>query len=423
LVVSSTSAAQALTREVRTRALLATPQLYLLDAKGQVQGTCSGSFIHPAGYIVTNFHCVGIKGEDDSGQGLRPGQLYHPKGWIAVAPVTDPKEAPKPAYLAQFLAGTPEFDIAVVKIFGTLDPKVKLPNRLPISTIKLGDSDLMEQGDTLNLVGYPGISGKAITLSTGQINSLDDQNRDGQMDAFVHNASSSGGSSGGPGLNDDGEQIGVHYGSVSDPNSAARFARMTMINIALPYIQRAIGLAGAQVGQVPEPGPQTAPTLPGTSATPPRGTTPAAPAPAPPAPPAPSGTMPTAPRGSTTTRPASPASPASPAPSADPTSLVGTIVDADTKRPVGSAAFLVLQPGVSVAMFDAATGKAEEAMVLALATTDTKGMFQTPAVFEPGAAYQLVVGANGYDRRSLTLTVRADAAGVLELQPIAIKRK
>ena len=102
---------------------------------------------------------------------------------------------------------------------------------------------------------------------------------------------------------------------------------------------------------------------------------------------------------------------------------MGSLVDADTKRPIAGGAFLALQRGVTAAMFDAATGKEEDEMVLALATSGANGAFQTPAVFEPGVTYQLIVGANGYDRRTLTFTVRPDAAGVLELQPIAIKRK
>src|SRR5689334_14847931 len=113
------SAETAITKEALNRDLLATVKLLILDPDGKIFGICSGTHVG-GGVIVTNWHCVGhtdLYGEDDTGLGLKNGDTYNPDGILGVAPQTDPRQIPKPTYLAHVVAGNPDIDVAVIKIF------------------------------------------------------------------------------------------------------------------------------------------------------------------------------------------------------------------------------------------------------------------------------------------------------------------
>ena len=45
-----------------------------------------------------------------------------------------------PTYLAQYVIGTDDLDIAVVKVVGMIDPNQSLPTNLPLSPNRLGNS-------------------------------------------------------------------------------------------------------------------------------------------------------------------------------------------------------------------------------------------------------------------------------------------
>lgn len=114
--------------------MLATVKIWILGPDGKAIGTCSGTVIDPVGYILTNFHCVGhtdLYGPDDTDLNLEDGDLYNPNGVSVIGPTLDPKQAPKPTYLAQFVTGNTQLDIAVVKIVALYDSKDPLPKQLP----------------------------------------------------------------------------------------------------------------------------------------------------------------------------------------------------------------------------------------------------------------------------------------------------
>lgn len=72
--------------------------------------------------------------------------------------------------------------------------------------------------------------------------------------------------------------------------------------------------------------------------------------------------------------------------------VTGTIVDADTNKPIAGAAFIVLQPGITYDDWDGG----EEA-IYTYAVTDKRGQFQLPDLLPRGEAYTIVAGAKGYD--------------------------
>lgn len=229
-------------------AMQAVVKIWMLGPDGKAFGGCSGTVIDPAGYILTNFHCVGytnLYGKDDSGFNLKNGDLYHPQGWLVIGPTKDPKKAPVPTYLAKYITGDPKLDVAVVKIFRMYNESEKLPTALPLTVIKRVDSDTAKIGEFIATVGYPGVGGNLISYLPGQISGFDDQDGDGNLDSFKTNAEIAPGNSGGLGMNENGEQIGIStWGRVSGVSKIDRFK---MINIAEPLIQKAKQLGGATV--------------------------------------------------------------------------------------------------------------------------------------------------------------------------------
>jgi len=88
--------------------------------------------------------------------------------------------------------------------------------------------------------------------------------------------------------------------------------------------------------------------------------------------------------GSTTT----PANPSS----GDGVEVTGTIIDADTGKPIPGAVFLVLQPGITYDQWDG--GKDA---IFTIAQADKKGKFQLPDLLPRGESYTIVAGAEGYN--------------------------
>ena len=242
-------------------AVLSAVKLWLIDADTKVLGSCSGTVIDPTGFILTNFHCVGqtdLYGEDDTGMGLKDGDLYNPDGLVVVGPTLDPKRPPKPTYVAKYVIGDTKLDVAVVKIIATLNENEPLPKTLPLVVIKRADSDKYKVGDFIATVGYPSVGGPLISYLSGEISGFDDQDSDGTLDSFKTSANISPGNSGGLGMNDNGEQIGIPTWSIV--KGAEKIARFKMVNIAEPIIQKAFQMAGVAGGS--GPGGSTKPDVP-----------------------------------------------------------------------------------------------------------------------------------------------------------------
>lgn len=262
LFLPASDARAELSKDAKKRAQLATVQLLLLDPAEDVIGSCTGTMIDTAGYILTNFHCVGhtdLYGEDDSGLGLKNGDTFHPDGLLIVAPTKDARQAPVPTYVAQFLVGDPSLDIAVVKIISMLDENAKLPTKIPVVPIVLGDSDKVDDLDYVAVIGYPAVGGRKLTTTDGKISGVDDQNDDGEDDSFKTDAEISPGNSGGLAINEAGEQIGIP--TAIQVANGGKIARIKMINLTKPLIEQARSLGGAAAGppNAVNPSPSTPP--------------------------------------------------------------------------------------------------------------------------------------------------------------------
>lgn len=239
------SPARAIEKTVLQNNLRASVKLGILDANDETMGTCSGTFVDARGYILTNFHCVGqtdIYGPDEE-TGLAHGDYYNPKGLLVVAINDNPRQMPTPTYIAQVVAGNPDQDIAVLKIISFLDSKQKLPERLPITIDKLVDSDKVDIGDKVTVIGYPGVGGETVTLTNGAISGFQDDDEDNVTDWFKTDVLINGGNSGGTAVNENGEMVGIPSAKLVEDIDTIYFIKP--VNQAIPVIERALSIGNS----------------------------------------------------------------------------------------------------------------------------------------------------------------------------------
>jgi serine protease Do len=168
--------------------------LALRQAPGGLQPVWSGSgsVISPDGLILSNAHVV----DDRAGDYDRLG--------IAITDRTD--QAPRLAYLAEIASVDYGLDLAVLRIASDLSGE-KVAVNLP--SVALGDSDQVEIGDNLRILGYPGIGGETITFTEGAVSGFTSE-RGVEGRAWIKtDATIAGGNSGGMAVNAAGQLIGI----------------------------------------------------------------------------------------------------------------------------------------------------------------------------------------------------------------------
>jgi hypothetical protein len=152
----------------------------------------SGTIISPDGLILTNAHVVFP--EVGTLDRLEIG-------------ITDSSDAPPDAtFLAEVAAADGALDLAVLRITERIDGS-NLAEDLPY--VRLGDSDDLEIGDSLRILGYPDIGGETITLTSGQVSGFTSEAGLGHRAWIKTDATITGGNSGGLAANERGELIAV----------------------------------------------------------------------------------------------------------------------------------------------------------------------------------------------------------------------
>ena len=186
--------------QVRQNLLRSTVQIFaLVEGGGQLQPiwTGSGTILSPGGLILTNAHIVSD-----------PDPAYQPDA-LGVAVTVRSDQLPDLRYLAEVRAIDYRLDLAVVQVVSDLDGRPIDPAQLNLNYVPLGDSDLLELGDLLQILGYPGIGGETITFTEGVVSGFT-RERGVEGRAYVKtDATIAGGNSGGLAANQDGQIIGV----------------------------------------------------------------------------------------------------------------------------------------------------------------------------------------------------------------------
>ncbi len=152
----------------------------------------SGTIVSADGLILTNAHVIDNRFDE-----------YDTLG-IGITRETD--EAPEVEYIAEIVAVDFALDLALVQITELIDGG-PAPRNFPF--VRVGDSDALEIGDEIRILGYPGIGGETITFTNGSVSGFTAERSVGNRAWIKTDATIAGGNSGGLAVNAAGEIIGV----------------------------------------------------------------------------------------------------------------------------------------------------------------------------------------------------------------------
>lgn len=197
--------AQALDRTVSQRVMKSVVQI-IAASRGRSGGltskwTGSGTIVSSDGLILTNCHVAKPRAMWDD-----PRFDYDV---LIVAITGRSDEPPQPTYLAEVVQYDPGLDLAVIRITQYLDGRKVDPAKLNLSALPLGDSDDLEVGDPLYIFGFPGIGGETITFTSGNVSGFTREQGVTGRAWIKTDATIAGGNSGGTGVNEKGELVGV----------------------------------------------------------------------------------------------------------------------------------------------------------------------------------------------------------------------
>jgi S1-C subfamily serine protease len=205
-----------------------TGSVRILVPTGPNQGnTGSGTIVTSRGHILTNFHVV----SDDQQRLINQGN-----GIIIAVPPSEGEPA-QPKYLAKVVDGDPKLDFALLRIVSLTNSR-PLPPELGLTPIPVGNSDEVRIGDTMLIVGYPGLGGASITVTRG-IHSGVQTFRDEPGTYFKTDTEISPGSSGGTAINGAGELVGVPTAGRFNRETVGKLGLIRPINLARPLIEKA----------------------------------------------------------------------------------------------------------------------------------------------------------------------------------------
>ncbi|MEW5721300.1 MAG: trypsin-like peptidase domain-containing protein [Chloroflexota bacterium] len=201
------------------------------DSGGSISG--SGSVITKRGHILTNNHIIA-----DS-----TGKLYNAQGriYIAFPPRDNLKASVEIYYRATLVRNELKNDLALLKISAMRDGST-LPTDLGLAVIPTGDSERVDSGNEVTILGFPGLGGDTLTITRGIISGflLDDGYI--KTDAEINS-----GNSGGPAFNLAYEQIGIASAAKIRDTSATvpgKIGLIRPINLARALIELAKRDAG-----------------------------------------------------------------------------------------------------------------------------------------------------------------------------------
>lgn len=170
----------------------------IVDMDGeQVEGwTGSGTIISDDGLILTNAHVV-------------LSDRYYEVVDLIVAITREEDEPPERMFYADVIQADAQLDLAVIKVRSDLSGGAANFASLGIQPVPLGDSDSLSLGDSIVIIGYPGIGGETITLTRGEVSGFTSEDPYGNRAYIKTSATIAGGNSGGLAANPQGEIIGV----------------------------------------------------------------------------------------------------------------------------------------------------------------------------------------------------------------------
>ena len=186
----------------------------------------SGTIVDKSGLILTNYHVVDpdlVGAYDD----------------IALYVAAAPEDVPDVTYFGGLAAWDEELDLAIIRITRNRNGIDIEPGALGLKTVTLGDSDDLEIGGNLTVLGYPAIGEGSLELTKGSVSGF--LAAEGRKQAWIKtDARIAAGNSGGGTFDERGYLIGVptavYYVEQLGPEASGR---IRPVNLALSLIEEA----------------------------------------------------------------------------------------------------------------------------------------------------------------------------------------
>jgi S1-C subfamily serine protease len=184
--VAQATATQAVTpsTDVPYQAVVKITAMYLDNGQLKEGWSGSGSIVSQDGLILTNAHVV------------LPDKFF-PVDALIVSLTSQPDQLPVDAYYAEVVQADWLLDVAVIRITTDMNKNAVDRSQLNLPTAPLGDSNQIQLGDSLLILGYPGIGGGTITLTRGEVSGFTGEQEFGDRAYIKTSATIAGGNSGG----------------------------------------------------------------------------------------------------------------------------------------------------------------------------------------------------------------------------------
>jgi S1-C subfamily serine protease len=148
------------------------------------QWSGSGTIISADGLILTNAH-------------VALGDRFYPADRLTIALTVAEDQLPVPAYIAEVVQADNALDLAVLRIVKDINGQRIDTTGLNLPFVQIGDSDALRLGDDIIIMGYPGIGGQTITLTSGKVSGFTAEAGYGNRAFIKTSATIAGGNSGG----------------------------------------------------------------------------------------------------------------------------------------------------------------------------------------------------------------------------------
>ena len=174
----------------------------------------SGTLISPDGFILTNRHVIDMEAHQAQlraweAQADGTALTYTLDPSLVLVLGTDGPSLPEPRYVAEIVAEDAALDLAVLRVTGDAGGLPMDAQSLDLPFVPLGDSGAVQQGDAVDLWGYPMIGGGTLTYTAGVVSGFNFDEGITEPAWIITDATVSGGSSGGAALDREGRLIGI----------------------------------------------------------------------------------------------------------------------------------------------------------------------------------------------------------------------
>ena len=167
-----------------------------LDGESVPLWTGSGTIISSDGLILTNDHVVSST-------------RYEKVVALLVSLTVAQDQPPVESYYANVVQADAALDLAVIKPAWDLQGNPLDYSQLKLPFVPLGDSDTLDLGESIVILGYPVIGGGTITLTRGEVSGFTSEDPYGNRAFIKTSGTIAGGNSGGLAVDADGKLVGI----------------------------------------------------------------------------------------------------------------------------------------------------------------------------------------------------------------------